>query len=232
MKYELMSRCAGMNAYCSMIDDLHYNDKEINDMNECKQIFSMNSMRCIRCSKYAKCSYEHHASQLAGYHNFLNNIKWQVTEIETSRLSPIERTNLTFHVEGYLEPRHVFPDMAFDTIRELIYHHLNGLPTQGSYSHTIKNVIFNDPATIVFWEDGTKTVVKCQDGEEFDPEKGITMAFFKKMHGNKGSYFNEIKKWVEPYCEEEKERSVHVAGMLASLRALVDRMSKPETSDD
>lgn len=97
---------------------------------------------------------------------------------------------------------------------------------------TIKNVIFNDPATIVFWADGTKTVVKCQDGEEFDPEKGITMAFFKKMHGNKGSYFNEIKKWVEPYCEEEKERSVRVAEMLASLRALVDRMSKPETSDD
>ena len=28
----------------------------------------------------------------------------------------------------------------------------------------IKNVIFNDPATIVFWSDGSKTVVKVQDG--------------------------------------------------------------------
>ena len=26
---------------------------------------------------------------------------------------------------------------------------------------TIKNVIFNPPATIVFWKDGTKTIVKC-----------------------------------------------------------------------
>ena len=40
----------------------------------------------------------------------------------------------------------------------------------------IKKVIFNDPATIVFWKDGTKTVVKRQEGTEFDPEKGLAMA--------------------------------------------------------
>ena len=60
----------------------------------------------------------------------------------------------------------------------------------------IKNVIFNDPATIVFWEDGTKTVVKCQDGDEFDPEKGLAMAIAKKAYGNKGSYCNKLKKWI------------------------------------
>ena len=41
--------------------------------------------------------------------------------------------------------------------------------------YPIKNVIFNPPATIVFWEDGSKTVVKAQ-GEIFDPEKGLAMA--------------------------------------------------------
>ena len=60
----------------------------------------------------------------------------------------------------------------------------------------IKNVIFNDPATIVFWEDGTKTVVKCQDSDEFDPEKGLAMAIAKKAYGNKGSYCNKMKKWL------------------------------------
>ena len=40
----------------------------------------------------------------------------------------------------------------------------------------INKVIFNDPATIVFWKDGTKTVVKRQEGAEFDPEKGLAMA--------------------------------------------------------
>ena len=70
----------------------------------------------------------------------------------------------------------------------------------------IKNVIFNYPATIVFWNDDTKTVVKCDERDQFDPEKGITMAFFKKMHGNKGHYFEEIKKWTEKYeCTVQKE---------------------------
>ena len=40
----------------------------------------------------------------------------------------------------------------------------------------IKKVIFNDPATIVFWKDGTKTIVKCREDAEFDPEKGLAMA--------------------------------------------------------
>lgn len=56
-------------------------------------------------------------------------------------------------------------------------------------------VIFNDPATIVFWHDGTKTVVKAID-EPFDPEKGLAMAFAKKYLGNKGNYYNTFKKWL------------------------------------
>ena len=59
----------------------------------------------------------------------------------------------------------------------------------------IKKVIFNDPATIVIWKDGTKTVVKAQDGDIFDPEKGLAMAISKKVLGNKGNYFKEFKKW-------------------------------------
>lgn len=61
----------------------------------------------------------------------------------------------------------------------------------------IKRVIFNDPATIIYWEDGTKTVVKVQDGEAFDEEKGFAMAVLKKMLGNEGNYYNEIRKWVK-----------------------------------
>lgn len=67
---------------------------------------------------------------------------------------------------------------------------------------SIKNVIFNPPATIVFWGDGSKTVVKCQEGDEYDPEKGLAMAFFKRMHGNKGRYCEEIKKWTKKFEEK------------------------------
>ena len=60
----------------------------------------------------------------------------------------------------------------------------------------IKKVIFNDPATIVLWSDNTKTVVKCEN-EEYDKEKGLAMAIAKKALGNKGNYYNAIKKWTE-----------------------------------
>ena len=64
-----------------------------------------------------------------------------------------------------------------------------------NYIPEIKNVIFNPPATIVFWQDGTKTVVKATN-ELYDPEKGLAMAIVKKTYGNKGSYCNKMKKWL------------------------------------
>ena len=63
----------------------------------------------------------------------------------------------------------------------------------------IKNVIFNDPATIVFWSDGTKTVVKCGENDIYDPEKGLAMAVAKKYLGTNKSHSNymyEFKKWL------------------------------------
>ena len=92
----------------------------------------------------------------------------------------------------------------------------------------IKNVIFNDPATIVFWEDGTKTVVKCQDGDEFDPEKGLAMAIAKKAYGNKGSYCNKMKKWLP---KEEQVDTNHIFRTIAvpkefTFTADIDKLSK------
>lgn len=60
----------------------------------------------------------------------------------------------------------------------------------------IKKVIFNKPATIVFWSDDTKTVVKRQKGDRYNKEKGLAMAFVKKIYGNKGNYCNIFKEWI------------------------------------
>lgn len=61
----------------------------------------------------------------------------------------------------------------------------------------IKNMIFAPPATIVYWSDGSKTVVKCSEKDVFDPEKGLAMAIAKRCGGNKGSYYKEIQNWVK-----------------------------------
>ena len=79
----------------------------------------------------------------------------------------------------------------------------------------IKNVIFNDPATIVFWSDNTKTVVKAQN-EPFDPEKGLAMAICKRALGNEGNYYNEIKKWLP------KEKNETIIGKVITSEATND----------
>ena len=61
----------------------------------------------------------------------------------------------------------------------------------------IKKVIFNPPATIIMWNDGTKSVVKCQNGEVFDAEKGFALAYLKKLLGNDNTFNKEINKWVK-----------------------------------
>lgn len=63
-------------------------------------------------------------------------------------------------------------------------------------AYTIKKVIFNPPATVVYWSDCAKTVVKCNVNDIFDPEKGLAMAIAKRCVGNTGAYYAEIRHWV------------------------------------
>lgn len=48
----------------------------------------------------------------------------------------------------------------------------------------IKEVIYNDPAVVVIWNDGTKTVSKCDYGDNFNPEFGLILCVLKKVIGN------------------------------------------------
>lgn len=62
----------------------------------------------------------------------------------------------------------------------------------------IRKVVFNDPATIVFWSDNTKTVVKCGPEDTYDMEKGLAMAIVKKMAGNDNRFHKVFKQWCKP----------------------------------
>lgn len=64
------------------------------------------------------------------------------------------------------------------------------------HRYEIKKVIFNDPATIIIWVDGAKTVVKCGEGDVYDPEKGMAMVIAKRFLGDKGNYYEVFKKWL------------------------------------
>lgn len=61
----------------------------------------------------------------------------------------------------------------------------------------IDKVIFHDPATIVYWKDGTKTVVKCGPNDTYSKETGLALCFMKKVLGNKGNYNDVFRKWIK-----------------------------------
>lgn len=87
--------------------------------------------------------------------------------------------------------------------------------TERKIDMKIEKVIFNAPATVVIWKDGTKTIVKSGDYDVYDPEKGLAMAIAKKALGNQGNYYEVFKKWL-PEEEEIKE-------LPESLKKLIDK---------
>lgn len=82
----------------------------------------------------------------------------------------------------------------------------------------IKKVIFNGPATIVFWDDGEKTIVKCMDKDIYDPEKGLAMAICKKVLGDK--FKSIFKKFIEE--NDENKHDFEGINYLKAVKALSD----------
>lgn len=70
----------------------------------------------------------------------------------------------------------------------------------------IERIIFNPPATVVYWIDGTKTVVKTMEGDRFEKYAGFAMACMKKMFGSTGTAKNIMKEFDStPESKPKKE---------------------------
>lgn len=109
--------------------------------------------------------------------------------------TPLDRKSLTYAAQDAIDTYRVFAEYL---------KHRSRKPED-----PIKKVIFNDPATIVFWKDGLKTVVMAEN-EPFDPEKGLAMAIAKRSLGNKGNYYDIFRKHLpeekpEKPAQDEKE---------------------------
>lgn len=108
---------------------------------------------------------------------------------------PYRRDNIDALLYGYIKGSDKSPSANKETAERSYHMHYD-------IRRCIKKVKFNPPATIVFWTDNTKTVVKCK-GEDYDPEKGLAMCICKKILGDKGNYYEVFKKWLPK--EEETE---------------------------
>ena len=97
-----------------------------------------------------------------------------------------------------------FKDMITGAIRPLPDFVMGGrLKPCPLLTFEIKQVIFNDPATIVIWADNTKTVVKAQHGDKYDEFIGLAMCIAKRAYGNTGAYNKVFKSCVPGYGEPD-----------------------------
>lgn len=116
-----------------------------------------------------------------------------------------------------METRTMEFDIAFDTelggvpellrkLRKGVEYPISPVPYRNNYflgvypsfsTPRVKDVIFNNPATIVYWNDGTKTVVKCDERDTYSKEAGLALCYMKKMLGSSRSFNDVLKEWTE-----------------------------------
>lgn len=53
-------------------------------------------------------------------------------------------------------------------------------------------IIYNPPATIVYWNDDTKTVVKCAKSDTYNKLVGLLLCYIKKSLGNDQKTFKHF----------------------------------------
>jgi hypothetical protein len=64
----------------------------------------------------------------------------------------------------------------------------------------IKEMIYSDPATVVFWDDGTRTVCKAFETDEYNPESGLAMCIIKKLYGG-----SALKKILDAWIPRQQQ---------------------------
>ena len=67
---------------------------------------------------------------------------------------------------------------------------------------TIKKIMYKPPATIIFWNDGTKTVAVCEKGDVYNRELGFALCVLKKKYGNKKVH-DMLDKYVHSVSKDD-----------------------------
>lgn len=88
-------------------------------------------------------------------------------------------------------------------------------------TYAVKKIIYNPPATIVFWEDGSKTVVKCSKDDEYSPYFGFLAALAKKVYGNP----SRVRKIIDKWAPEEEE---HLNDIAKTFKAATESIQSLE----
>lgn len=69
--------------------------------------------------------------------------------------------------------------------------------------YEVKKIVRSGPCTIVFWEDNTKTVVRLEEGKEYDEYAAFTAALAKKVYDNNSKIHKILEKKTKRDLKEK-----------------------------
>lgn len=93
-------------------------------------------------------------------------------------------------------------EFPYNYLKILADHNHSSTLAKNSTDYRPKRVIFNPPATVVFWKDGTKTVVKSMEGDQFNPYYGFVCALAKKIYGSNSAVKSIVSKYMPEFNKE------------------------------
>ena len=86
----------------------------------------------------------------------------------------------------------------------------------------IKKIMYKPPATIVFWNDGTKTVAVCEKGDVYNKELGFALCVLKKKYGNK-----KVHDMLDKYVHKATKYSKNDGAMVWESEPIEKKAKKP-----
>ena len=166
-------------------------DQLIYGIKKGEEIMKKDYRDVIRVWEGTSIPYDYFSAGLAKIDYNINGYKvWIDTERWDGNVAGIMRA--IYNCCGYME-NHLYHKVKanVEIIKRRYLHKVESTPL---VPNVIKDVIFDEPATIVYWVDGSKTVVICQEGDIYDEEKGLAMAISKKALGNNWAAGGRFKK--------------------------------------
>ena len=117
----------------------------------------------------------------------------EVSIVSVGVFSPFDENTVELRVSPFIAEALTFAQLNGKGTDELLAILLRG----GGSIYKPKKVIYHDPATIVYWNDGTKTVVKCDLRDTYSKESGLALCYMKKMLGSSRAFNDVLKEWAE-----------------------------------
>lgn len=172
-------------------EDIAQFDQLIYSIKKGEEIMKKDYSDVIRVWEGTSIPYDYFSSELAPIDYKINGYKiWIDTKKWDGNVAVIMRA--IYDRCGYMG-HHLYHKVKAN-VEMIKRKHLPKLESTPLVPNVIKNVIFDEPATIVYWADGSKTVVICQEGDIYDEEKGLAMAIAKKALGNNYAAGGRFKK--------------------------------------